>query len=63
MIATTFHDTFTPDAAREYLANATALERQGTAEETADLIAYLASDDSSCITGANVDINGGLVFS
>ena len=63
MIATTFHDTFTPDAARENVANATAVKRQGRAEETADLIAYLASDDSSYITGANVDINGGLAFS
>ena len=63
MIATTFHDTFTPDAARENVANATAIKRQGRAEETADLVAYLASDESSYITGANIDINGGLAFS
>jgi len=63
MIATTFHDTFTPDAARENVANATPLRRQGRAEEPADLVAYLASDESSFITGANVDINGGLGFS
>lgn len=63
MIATTFHDTFTPDAARENVANSTALKRQGRAEETADLVAYLASDEASYITGANIDINGGLAFS
>jgi 3-oxoacyl-[acyl-carrier protein] reductase len=63
MIATTFHDTFTPDAARENVANATPLRRQGRAEEPADLVAYLASDEASFITGANVDINGGLGFS
>ncbi|MDY7099367.1 MAG: SDR family oxidoreductase, partial [Pseudomonadota bacterium] len=47
MIATTFHDTFTPDAARENVANATPLKRQGKAEETADLVAYLASEEAS----------------
>ncbi len=63
MIATTFHDKFTPDAARENVANSTPLRRQGRAEETADAVAYLASDEASFITGANVDINGGLAFS
>lgn len=63
MIATTFHDKFTPDAARENVANSTPLRRQGRAEEAADLVAYLASDEASFITGANVDINGGLAFS
>ncbi|RJY10008.1 SDR family NAD(P)-dependent oxidoreductase [Aurantiacibacter aquimixticola] len=63
MIATTFHDTFTPDAARENVANATPLKRQGKAEEVADAIVYLASPSASFITGANVDINGGLAFS
>lgn len=63
MIATTFHDKFTPDAARENVANSTPLRRQGRAEETADAVAYLASDEASFITGANIDINGGLAFS
>ncbi len=63
MIATTFHDKFTPDAARENVANSTPLRRQGNAGETADLVAYLASDEATFITGANIDINGGLAFS
>ncbi|WP_432199968.1 SDR family NAD(P)-dependent oxidoreductase [Erythrobacter sp. W53] len=63
MIATSFHDTFTPDAARENVANSTPLRRQGKAEETADTVAYLASHEASFITGANIDINGGLGFS
>lgn len=63
MIATAFHDKFTPDAARVNVANAAALKRQGRAEEAADLVAYLASDEASFITGANIDINGGLAFS
>ena len=63
MIATTFHDTFTPDEARKNVANATPLKRQGRAEEIGDAVAYLASDEASFITGANIDINGGLGFS
>jgi len=63
MIATTFHDTFTKDEVRSHVANSTPLGRQGRAEETADAVAYLASDEASFITGANIDINGGLLFS
>lgn len=63
MIATSFHDIFTADAVRENVANATPLRRQGQASETADAAVYLASDEASFITGANVDINGGLFFS
>tara|TARA_R110000782_G_scaffold16338_3_gene46935 strand:- start:777 stop:1532 length:756 start_codon:yes stop_codon:yes gene_type:complete len=63
MIATTFHDTFTKDAVRANVAAGTPLRREGQAYEVADLVAYLASDESSFITGASVDINGGLSFS
>lgn len=63
MISTTFHDTFTKDAVRSNVAAATPLRREGKAAEVADLVAYLASPASSFITGASVDINGGLFFS
>lgn len=63
MIATTFHDTFTKDEVRKNVAGATPLRREGRAEEVADLVAYLASPESSFVTGASVDINGGLFFS
>ena len=63
MIATTFHDTFTKPEIRTNVANATPLRREGKACEVADLVAYLASDESSFITGANIDINGGTYFS
>lgn len=36
-----------------------ALGRVGTADEVAKCIAFLASDDSSFITGATIPIDGG----
>jgi len=63
MIATKFHDDFTGDAVREKVAAMTPLRREGTAQEIGRFIACLASDDSSFIAGANIDINGGLAFS
>jgi len=63
MISTTFHDNFTKDQVRANVAAATPLRREGVASEVADLVTYLASPASSFITGASVDINGGLLFS
>lgn len=63
MISTTFHDTFTKDEVRANVAKATPLRREGKASEVADAVAYLASSEASFITGANLDINGGLLFS
>ena len=63
MIATKFHDDFSKDEVRKNVANATPLRREGRAEETADTVAYLASDEASFLTGVNLDINGGLAFS
>lgn len=63
MISTTFHDTFTKDEVRSNVAAGTPLRREGEASEVADFVAYLASADASFITGANLDINGGLLFS
>ena len=63
MIATTFHDRFTKDEVRQKVAAATPLRREGNANEIADLAAYLASEESSFITGVGVDINGGTYFS
>jgi 3-oxoacyl-[acyl-carrier protein] reductase len=63
LIGTKFHDDFTKDEVREMVAAKTPLRREGGAKEVADLVVYLASDNSSFITGANYDINGGLAFS
>lgn len=63
MIDTTFHDTFTPDDARRGFEASVPLRRQGHSNECGDLVVYMASDASTFITGANIDINGGMVFS
>jgi len=63
MIDTTFHDTFTPDAARRKVEATVPLRRQGHPDDCANAVVYLASEKSSYITGANIDINGGMFFS
>jgi 3-oxoacyl-[acyl-carrier protein] reductase len=63
LIGTKFHDDFTKDEVRSAVAAKTPLRKEGAAEEVADLVAYLASDEASFITGSNIDINGGLAFS
>lgn len=63
MIATSFHDTFTKPEVRTAVAGNTPLRRQGRPEEVAETVAFLASDASSFVTGANLDINGGMFFS
>ena len=63
MIATKFHDTFTKPEVREKVASMTPVGREGTAEEVAELAAFLASPRSSFINGESVEINGGIFFS
>ena len=63
LIGTKFHDDFTKDEIRVAVAGKTPLRREGTPDEVADLVVYLASDEASFIAGANFDINGGLAFS
>jgi len=63
MIDTDFHNTFTKDAVRANVANATPLKREGQSDEVANLVAFLASDQSSFMTGTCLDINGGILFS
>jgi 3-oxoacyl-[acyl-carrier protein] reductase len=63
MIDTDFHNIHTPDAARRGLEATAPARRQGSTEDTANLVLFLASADSEFITGTNIDINGGVLFS
>lgn len=63
MIATKFHDDFSKPEARKNVAAATDLKREGTAEETAAVVAYMVSDEAAFLSGVNLDVNGGLAYS
>jgi 3-oxoacyl-[acyl-carrier protein] reductase len=63
MIDTDFHNIHTADAARRGYEASVPVRRQGTTEDTANLILFLACAESAFITGANIDINGGMLFS
>lgn len=63
MVDTDFHNVHTPDAARRGFEAAAPVKRQGVPMDVANLVLFLACDDSAFITGANVDINGGMLFS
>ena len=62
MIATTFHDTFTAPEARKATAARTTLGREGTADDVARAVLFLASEASSYVNGESLEINGGLYF-
>jgi 3-oxoacyl-[acyl-carrier protein] reductase len=63
MIDTDFHNVFTKPEVRTHVAGITPLKREGTSQDVAGLVVYLASDEAAFITGANIDINGGTLFS
>jgi 3-oxoacyl-[acyl-carrier protein] reductase len=62
-IATSFHDRFSTPENRERLKQIYPLRREGEANDIADLVLYLTSNESAYITGTNIDINGGALFS
>ena len=63
MISTTFHDTFSKPEGRAATAGNTPLRREGAPDEVADTVSFLASSDAAFVSGINMDVNGGLVFS
>ncbi len=63
MVDTDFHNIHTKPEVRKNVAKASPLKREGVPEDIANLVVFLASDQSSFMTGTNVDINGGMLFS
>lgn len=60
LIATRFHDRFSTPEGRQATVAQTPLQREGTAEDVAEAVLFLASDKASFITGEILQINGGL---
>jgi 3-oxoacyl-[acyl-carrier protein] reductase len=60
LIETRFHQRFSSAQRRKKVAQQTPLGRNGTAEDVAKAILFLASDAASFITGEYIAVNGGL---
>ncbi len=59
LIDTRFHVQFNTPEGRRAAVDGTPLRREGTAEDVANLVLFLASDKAAFITGETVQINGG----
>ena len=62
VITTPYHDQYSTNEAREMFAKNTPLKREGTPEEVAYSILFLASEQASFIIGETLEINGGLLM-
>ena len=60
LIETRFHERFSSPQRRKAVAQQTPLGRNGTAEDVAKAILFLASDAAAFITGEYIAVNGGL---
>ena len=59
VIDTPFHEVFSTPEMMANFVKTIPLGRVGTSEEVANVIAFLASDAASYITGENIEVNGG----
>lgn len=61
-IDTPFHDRFTSIERREEKAKSIPIGREGTPEEVADAIVFVASPSANYIVGEVIEVNGGLLM-
>jgi 3-oxoacyl-[acyl-carrier protein] reductase len=61
-IDTPFHDEFTPDEKREEGAQQIPLGREGTPEEVAGAVLFLASSQANYCLGEVIEVNGGMLM-
>ena len=63
IIDTGFHDRHTkPEQRDEWVRTLIPMQRAGLPHEVATVVAFLASDDASYMTGSTVDVNGGMAM-
>jgi 3-oxoacyl-[acyl-carrier protein] reductase len=60
LIGTRFHDVFNTPEGRRTTVERTPLRREGTPDDVAETIVFLASPRASFLTGETIQINGGL---
>jgi 3-oxoacyl-[acyl-carrier protein] reductase len=63
VITTPFHDRFTPPDVRENMAAAIPMGREGTPEEVAGAVLFLASPWAKYLVGEIIEVNGGQLMS
>ncbi len=63
IITTPFHDRFTPPEMRASMVDAIPMGREGTPEETAGAVLFLASPWADYLVGEIIEVNGGQLMS
>ncbi|MEW5979886.1 MAG: glucose 1-dehydrogenase [Acidobacteriota bacterium] len=62
VILTPFHERFTSTEQMKKMVDMIPLRYAGTPQETATVVAFLASNDSRYLTGETIEVNGGLLM-
>jgi 3-oxoacyl-[acyl-carrier protein] reductase len=62
VIDTPFHEVFSTPEAMKNFANIIPMGRVGTSAEVAKVIAFLASDAASYLSGETIEVNGGMMM-
>jgi 3-oxoacyl-[acyl-carrier protein] reductase len=63
IITTPFHDRFTPPEMREVMTSGIPIGREGTPEEVAGAVVFLASPAADYLVGEIIEVNGGQLMS
>ena len=63
IITTPFHDRFTPPEMREAMTSGIPIGREGTPEEVAGAVVFLASSAADYLVGEIIEVNGGQLMS